>query len=121
MVLANVAAAEELERLHQPCMYPRPRTAVGQESLEALRGFLHTLGITLPPADKLHPRDLDHVFAPGCRHAGGAAGQRGDAAVAVAGGVQPGQYRSFRSRLARATHTSPARSAAMPTCWYTAR
>ncbi len=61
MVLANVAAAEELERLHQPCMY-RVHAPPSDEKLEALRGFLHTLGITLPPADKLHPRDLDHVL-----------------------------------------------------------
>jgi len=61
MILANVAAAEELERLHQPCMY-RVHAPPSEEKLEALRGFLHTLGITLPPGDKLHPRDLDRVL-----------------------------------------------------------
>ena len=32
MVLANVAAAEELERLHQPCDVSRARAAVGREA-----------------------------------------------------------------------------------------
>jgi len=61
MVLANVAAAEELERLHQPCMY-RVHAPPSDEKLEALRGFLSTLGISLPPGNQLHPRDLDRVL-----------------------------------------------------------
>ena len=40
MVLANVAAAEELERLHQPCMY-RVHAPPSDEKLAALRDFLH--------------------------------------------------------------------------------
>jgi ribonuclease R len=61
MILANVAAAEELERLHQPCMY-RVHAPPSEEKLTALRGFLHTLGISLPPGDRIHPRDLDRVL-----------------------------------------------------------
>jgi ribonuclease R len=61
MILANVAAAEELERLHRPCMY-RVHAPPSEEKLAALRDFLHTLGITLPPGDRLHPRDLDRVL-----------------------------------------------------------
>ena len=61
MVLANVAAAEELERRHQPCMY-RVHAPPSEEKLAALRDFLHALGISLPPGDKLHPRDLDRVL-----------------------------------------------------------
>jgi ribonuclease R len=61
MVLANVAAAEELERLHQPCMY-RVHAPPSEEKLEALRGFLSTLGISLPPGNHLHPRDFDRVL-----------------------------------------------------------
>jgi len=61
MILANVAAAEELERLHQPCMY-RVHAPPTAEKLESLRDFLHTVGIALPPGDKLHPRDLDRVL-----------------------------------------------------------
>jgi ribonuclease R len=61
MVLANVAAAEELERRRQPCIY-RVHAPPSEEKLEALRGFLHGLGISLPPGNQLHPRDLDRVL-----------------------------------------------------------
>ena len=61
MVLANVAAAEELERLSQPCMY-RVHDRPTPEKLAALRDFLRTLSISLPPGDQLHPRDLDAVL-----------------------------------------------------------
>jgi ribonuclease R len=61
MVLANVAAAEELERLHAPCMY-RVHAPPSDEKLEALRGFLSSLGVSLPPGNQLHPRDFDRVL-----------------------------------------------------------
>ncbi|HYZ22207.1 MAG TPA: ribonuclease R [Rhodopila sp.] len=61
MVLANVAAAEELERLHQPCMY-RVHAPPTEEKLEALRQFLAGFGISLPPGNRIHPRDLDRVL-----------------------------------------------------------
>jgi ribonuclease R len=61
MVLANVAAAEELERVHQPCMY-RVHAPPSDEKLETLRGFLSTLGISLPAGNQLHPRDFDRVL-----------------------------------------------------------
>jgi ribonuclease R len=61
MVLANIAAAEELERLHQPCMY-RIHAPPSDEKLDALRGFLATLGISLPPGNQLHPRDFDRIL-----------------------------------------------------------
>jgi ribonuclease R len=61
MVLANVAAAEELERLHQPCMY-RVHAPPSEEKLDFLRAFLATLGVSLLPANQLHPRDLDRVL-----------------------------------------------------------
>ena len=61
MILANVAAAEELEKLHQPCMY-RVHAPPSDEKLQSLRDFLHTLGITLPPGNAIHPRDLDRVL-----------------------------------------------------------
>jgi len=44
MILANVAAAEELETLRQPCMY-RVHDAPDPEKLSALRDFLDELGI----------------------------------------------------------------------------
>ena len=71
MVLANVAAAEELERLRMPCMY-RVHAPPSDEKLEALRGFLSTLGISLPAGNQVHPRDFDRVLR---RHAGTAESQ----------------------------------------------
>ena len=61
MVLANVAAAEELERLHQPCIY-RVHAPPTEEKQANLRTFLSALGISLPAGDQVHPRDLDHVL-----------------------------------------------------------
>ncbi len=61
MVLANVAAAEELERLHRPCMY-RVHAPPSDDKLDTLRDFLATLGISLKPAGQIHPRDLDAVL-----------------------------------------------------------
>ena len=61
MVLANVAAAEELERLHTPCMF-RVHAPPSDEKLEGLRGFLSSLGVSLPPGNQLHPRDFDRVL-----------------------------------------------------------
>ena len=58
MVLANVCAAEELERLRAPCVY-RIHAPPSDEKLENLRNFLHGFNISLPPGDRLHPRDLD--------------------------------------------------------------
>ena len=71
MVLANVAAAEELERLHRSCMY-RIHAPPSDEKLEALRGFLSTLGISLPAGNQVHPRDFDRVLR---RYAGTAESQ----------------------------------------------
>ena len=61
MVLANVAAAEELERLKRPCMY-RVHAPPSDEKLANLRNFLATMDISLPAGNALHPRDLDHVL-----------------------------------------------------------
>jgi ribonuclease R len=61
MILANVAAAETLELVHLPCLY-RVHAPPSDDKLEALRRFLHGLGIGLPAANQVHPRDLDHVL-----------------------------------------------------------
>ncbi|HEY0419325.1 MAG TPA: ribonuclease R, partial [Acetobacteraceae bacterium] len=61
MVLANVCAAEELERLHRPCVY-RVHAPPSPEKLENLRSFLAGFGISLPAGNQLHPRDLDSVL-----------------------------------------------------------
>ncbi|MCX8133220.1 MAG: ribonuclease R [Roseococcus sp.] len=54
MVAANVCAAEELERLGQPCMY-RVHAPPSEEKLRALREFLGTLGLSLADAGALRP------------------------------------------------------------------
>ena len=61
MVLANVAAAEELERLKKACMY-RVHAPPSDEKLANLRSFLNTLDISLNPAGQVTPRDLDQVL-----------------------------------------------------------
>ncbi len=61
MVLANVCAAEELERLRQPCVY-RVHAPPSEEKLENLRMFLRGFDINLPAGNQLHPRDLDRVL-----------------------------------------------------------
>ncbi len=61
MVAANVAAAEELERLRRPCMY-RVHAPPSEEKLANLRIFLGTVDIALPAGRDLHPRDLDAVL-----------------------------------------------------------
>jgi ribonuclease R len=61
MILANVAAAEELERLHQPSMY-RNHAPPSDEKLASLREFLHGFGISLPAGNQIHPRDIDRVL-----------------------------------------------------------
>jgi ribonuclease R len=61
MIAANVCAAEELERLRQPCMY-RIHDRPSDEKLDALRQFLSGLGLSLPPADRLRPRDFAGVL-----------------------------------------------------------
>jgi ribonuclease R len=62
MVLANVCAAEELERLGQPCMY-RIHAPPSDEKLENLRNFLRPFDISLPPGNRVRPGDLDRVLA----------------------------------------------------------
>ncbi len=61
MIAANVAAAETLERHHAPCVY-RVHAPPSAEKLDSLRGFLRGLDISLPPGNRVQPRDLDRVL-----------------------------------------------------------
>lgn len=61
MIAANVCAAEELERLGQPCMY-RIHDRPSDEKLLALSDFLQGLGISLPSSDRLHARNFSQVL-----------------------------------------------------------
>ncbi|MCB8875636.1 ribonuclease R [Acidisoma silvae] len=62
MVLANIAAAEELERLKRPCVY-RCHAKPSDIKLDGLRTYLHGMSISLPAGDQIHPRDLDSVLS----------------------------------------------------------
>jgi ribonuclease R len=61
MILANVAAAETLEHRRQPCMY-RVHAPPDAAKIQALREFLATLGIGLPPGLDLAPRAFQGVL-----------------------------------------------------------
>jgi len=54
MVAANVCAAEELERLGQPCMY-RIHAPPSDEKLKSLREFLGTLDLSLAATGTIRP------------------------------------------------------------------
>jgi ribonuclease R len=61
MIAANVAAAEELERLRRPCMY-RIHDAPSKEKLEALREFLGTLGLKLAKGQVIRPELFNRIL-----------------------------------------------------------
>jgi ribonuclease R len=61
MILANVAAAETLERAHVPLVY-RVHDEPGPEKVQALRDLLVTLDISLPKST-LRPDNFNRVLA----------------------------------------------------------
>ena len=61
MVLANVAAAQQLRARQLPCLY-RVHAPPSPEKLQALRDFLASLDLPLKPAGELRPADLDAVL-----------------------------------------------------------
>jgi ribonuclease R len=64
MIAANVAAAETLEKLRQPCMY-RVHAPPDPAKLEALRKFLEGLedvGLRLPKGQAVRPRDFNRLL-----------------------------------------------------------
>ena len=67
MITANVAAAETLERVKQPCMY-RVHDVPDPEKLDALRDFLDSIGLSLPRGQVIRPAQFNHILA---RAAGG--------------------------------------------------
>jgi ribonuclease R len=62
MILANVAAAETLERANVPLIY-RVHDEPAVEKLHALREFLATLDISLPKSGALRPDGFNHILA----------------------------------------------------------
>ena len=61
MILANVAAAETLERAHTPLIY-RVHDEPAPEKIEALREFLHSLDISLPRGGSLATSHFNGVL-----------------------------------------------------------
>jgi ribonuclease R len=61
MIAANVAAAQELERLGRPCMY-RVHSEPSMEKLEALRQFLETIGMKLAKGIRLTPEHFNGIL-----------------------------------------------------------
>ena len=74
MILANVAAAETLERARVPLIY-RVHDEPSLEKVEALREFLATLDIPFPKGGALRPEQFNRIL--GAREGQGrrAAGQ----------------------------------------------
>jgi ribonuclease R len=62
MILANVAAAESLERAKTPLIY-RVHDTPTLEKVEALREFLATLDIKIARGVALRPADFNHILA----------------------------------------------------------
>jgi ribonuclease R len=62
MILANVAAAETLERMRTPLIY-RVHDEPAPEKIEALREFLQTLDISLPRGGTLTTSHFNRVLA----------------------------------------------------------
>jgi ribonuclease R len=62
MILANVAAAETLERGKLPLIY-RVHDEPDMERVNALREFLKTLDISLPKAGALRAEQFNHILA----------------------------------------------------------
>jgi ribonuclease R len=62
MIQANVCAAEELERLRQPCMY-RVHDTPSLEKLDGLRSFLESLEMSLPKGQIPRPAQFNRILA----------------------------------------------------------
>jgi ribonuclease R len=62
MILANVAAAETLERARVPLLY-RVHDEPALEKVAALRDFLHTLGLSLPKGQVWRAADFNRILA----------------------------------------------------------
>ena len=69
MIAANVAAAEELEKRRQPCMY-RVHEQPSDEKIDSLRKFLNTLDYKLAKGQGLRPMHFNAILeaAKGSEH-----------------------------------------------------
>lgn len=61
MIMANVCAAETLEAKKLPCMY-RVHDEPAESRLDEIRGFLDTLGFSLPKGNRLTPTSFTQIL-----------------------------------------------------------
>ena len=61
MILANVATAEALEKKEAPCVY-RIHDSPSFDRLENARGLLKEMGYSLPKAEHLQPKNINHIL-----------------------------------------------------------
>ena len=61
MIAANVAAAEQIEEIHRPCMY-RVHDVPSADKLESLRDFLSTISITLAKGQVIRPKHFNEIL-----------------------------------------------------------
>ncbi len=61
MILANVAAAQELEKKNAHGLY-RVHDKPSFERLEAAREALNDLDYSLPKTDHIHPKAINHLL-----------------------------------------------------------
>ena len=61
MILANVATAEALEKKEAPCIY-RIHDSPSFDRLENTRAFLKEMGYSLPKAEHLQPKNINHIL-----------------------------------------------------------
>ena len=120
MILANVAAAEMLEKKALPLIY-RVHDEPSVEKVHNLQEFLKTLDLSFAKSGALRPALFNRVLAQGQGPRRRAAGQRGGAALAGAGRIRLGRTTAISASICGATRISPRRSGAMPIWWCIAR
>ncbi len=67
MVLANVAAASELEKRKAPCVY-RVHEPPALEKLDSARDFIKTFGLSMPKGQAVKPGDLNQILGKAADH-----------------------------------------------------
>ena len=118
MILANVAAAETLERAHTPLVY-RVHDEPGVEKLHALREFLATLDISLPKGGACEEPERSSIAS--STKCAAATLRRSSTRWCCAARRRPKYARrritGISASTCAATPISPRRSAAMPIWW----
>ena len=120
MILANVAAAEMLEKKALPLIY-RVHDEPSVEKVHNLQEFLKTLDMPFAKSGALRPALFNRVLAQVQRPRFRAAGQRSGAALAGAGRICRRRITATSASTCGATRISPRRSGAMPISSCTAR